>query len=87
MAALIDSAIQRSPMPPSAVTLGTHESAYVATTESIQLAPELNSSITHILRSKDPLDAQEFNSVEYINKIFPNGMSSLEKPTELIKVK
>ncbi|KAF9114222.1 Vacuolar protein sorting-associated protein 53 [Mortierella sp. AM989] len=75
MAALIDSAIQRSPMPPSAVTLGTHESAYVATTESIQLAPELNSSITHILRSKDPLDAQEFNSVEYINKIFPNEHS------------
>ncbi|KAF8936214.1 Vacuolar protein sorting-associated protein 53 [Dissophora ornata] len=48
-------------------------SAYVTTTDAIQLAPELNSSITHILRSKDPLDAQEFSSVEYINKIFPNA--------------
>jgi hypothetical protein len=51
----------------------TDDTAYVTTTEAIQLAPELNSSITHILRSKDPLDAQEFSSVEYINKIFPNG--------------
>ncbi|KAK3809950.1 MAG: Vps53-like protein [Benniella sp.] len=53
----------------------SQESAYVATTEAIQLAPELNSSITHILRSKDPLDAQEFNTVEYINRIFPNEHS------------
>ncbi|KAI8601751.1 Vps53-like protein, partial [Dissophora ornata] len=52
-------------------------SAYVTTTDAIQLAPELNSSITHILRSKDPLDAQEFSSVEYINKIFPNAEHSL----------
>ena len=51
----------------------TDDTAYVTTTEAIHLAPELNSSITHILRSKDPLDAQEFSSVEYINKIFPNG--------------
>lgn len=55
------------------------ESAYVTTTEAIQLAPELNSSITHILRSKDPLDAQEFNSVEYINRIFPNGTGIAEQ--------
>ncbi|KAG0200788.1 Vacuolar protein sorting-associated protein 53 [Mortierella sp. GBA30] len=48
------------------------KSTYVSTTDTIQLAPELNSSITHILRSKDPLDAQEFSSVEYINRIFPN---------------
>ncbi|KAG0212026.1 Vacuolar protein sorting-associated protein 53 [Mortierella sp. NVP41] len=51
------------------------DKAYVTTTEAIQLAPELNSSITHILRSKDPLDAQEFSSVEYINRIFPNEHS------------
>ncbi|KAG0294641.1 Vacuolar protein sorting-associated protein 53 [Linnemannia gamsii] len=51
------------------------DTAYVTTTDAIQLAPELNSSITHILRSKDPLDAQEFSSVEYINKIFPNEHS------------
>ncbi|KAF9931942.1 Vacuolar protein sorting-associated protein 53 [Linnemannia zychae] len=51
------------------------DTAYVTTTEAIQLAPELNSSITHILRSKDPLDAQEFSSVEHINKIFPNEHS------------
>ncbi|KAG0239768.1 Vacuolar protein sorting-associated protein 53 [Actinomortierella wolfii] len=48
---------------------------YVATAEAIKLAPELNSSITTILRSSDPLDAQEFSSVEYINKIFPNEHS------------
>jgi len=62
-------------MPPQspAIGAGPLSSAYVSTTDAIQLAPELNSSITHILRSKDPLDAQEFSSVEYINKIFPNG--------------
>ncbi|KAF9172950.1 Vacuolar protein sorting-associated protein 53 [Mortierella sp. AD011] len=62
-------------MSPSVATPGAHEPTFVTTTDSIQLAPELNSSITHILRSKDPLDAQEFNSVEYINKIFPNEHS------------
>ncbi|KAF9117730.1 Vacuolar protein sorting-associated protein 53 [Mortierella sp. 14UC] len=56
-------------------TTAADDTAYVTTTEAIQLAPELNSSITHILRSKDPLDAQEFSSVEYINKIFPNEHS------------
>lgn len=56
-------------------TTTTDDTAYVTTTEAIHLAPELNSSITHILRSKDPLDAQEFSSVEYINKIFPNEHS------------
>ncbi|KAG0021886.1 Vacuolar protein sorting-associated protein 53 [Entomortierella chlamydospora] len=62
-------------MSPNVATPGAHEPTFVTTTDSIQLAPELNSSITHILRSKDPLDAQEFNSVEYINKIFPNEHS------------
>ncbi|KAF9326080.1 Vacuolar protein sorting-associated protein 53 [Podila minutissima] len=61
----------KSPMPGGA----TSQSTYVTTTEAIKLAPELNSSITTILRSKDPLDAQEFSSVEYINKIFPNEHS------------
>ncbi|KAF9143847.1 Vacuolar protein sorting-associated protein 53 [Mortierella sp. GBA39] len=56
-------------------TTTADDTAYVTTTEAIHLAPELNSSITHILRSKDPLDAQEFSSVEYINKIFPNEHS------------
>ncbi|KAG9063912.1 Vacuolar protein sorting-associated protein 53 [Linnemannia hyalina] len=56
-------------------TTTADDTAYVTTTEAIHLAPELNSSITHILRSKDPLDAQEFSSVEYINKIFPNEYS------------
>ncbi|KAG0369845.1 Vacuolar protein sorting-associated protein 53 [Gamsiella multidivaricata] len=65
----------KSPMPNSAGPAATQESVYVATTDAIQLAPELNFSITHILRSKDPLDAQEFSSVEYINKIFPNEHS------------
>lgn len=59
----------KSPMPGGTAS----QSTYVSTTEAIKLAPELNSSITTILRSKDPLDAQEFTSVEYINKIFPNG--------------
>ncbi|KAG0305385.1 Vacuolar protein sorting-associated protein 53 [Dissophora globulifera] len=73
-AATISSAIHsKSPMPATAGS--AQDSAYVTTTEAIQLAPELNSSITHILRSKDPLDAQEFSSVEYINKIFPNEHS------------
>lgn len=63
----------KSPMPGGA----TSQSTYVTTTEAIKLAPELNSSITTILRSKDPLDAQEFSSVEYINKIFPNGKKPL----------
>ncbi|KAG0342832.1 Vacuolar protein sorting-associated protein 53 [Podila horticola] len=61
----------KTPMPGGA----TSQSTYVTTTEAIKLAPELNSSITTILRSKDPLDAQEFSSVEYINKIFPNEHS------------
>ncbi|KAF9215571.1 Vacuolar protein sorting-associated protein 53 [Podila verticillata] len=61
----------KSPMPGGTAP----QSTYVSTTEAIKLAPELNSSITTILRSKDPLDAQEFSSVEYINKIFPNEHS------------
>ncbi|KAG0253525.1 Vacuolar protein sorting-associated protein 53 [Linnemannia exigua] len=56
-------------------TAAAYDTAYVTTSETIQLAPELNSSIIHILRSKDPLDAQEFSSVEYINKILPNEHS------------
>ncbi|KAF9940765.1 Vacuolar protein sorting-associated protein 53 [Modicella reniformis] len=67
--------LTRNPTPGGSGIMTLQESAYVTTTETIQLAPELNSSITHILRSKDPLDAQEFNSVEYINKIFPNEHS------------
>ncbi|KAF9903384.1 Vacuolar protein sorting-associated protein 53, partial [Lobosporangium transversale] len=61
-------------------------SSYVPTTEAIQLAPELNSSITHILRSKDPLDAQEFSAVEYINKIFPNEHSLATVDQVLLKL-
>ncbi|KAF9437399.1 Vacuolar protein sorting-associated protein 53 [Entomortierella beljakovae] len=80
-AAAANLVILKSPMPHSAATPGRHESTFVTTTESIQLAPELNSSITHILRSKDPLDAQEFNSVEYINKIFPNGEKRVQEPS------
>lgn len=69
----------KSPMPGGA----TSQSTYVTTTEAIKLAPELNSSITTILRSKDPLDAQEFSSVEYINKIFPNGKKGVIVRTRL----
>ncbi|KAF9570850.1 Vacuolar protein sorting-associated protein 53 [Mortierella alpina] len=64
-----------SPMTGGGAFNSSQKTTYVSTTETIQLAPELNSSITHILRSKDPLDAQEFSSVEYINKVFPNEHS------------
>ncbi|KAF9581275.1 Vacuolar protein sorting-associated protein 53 [Lunasporangiospora selenospora] len=53
----------------------TSQTPFVGTSDVINLAPELNTSITNILRSKDPLDAQDFNSVEYINRIFPNESS------------
>ncbi|KAF9167075.1 Vacuolar protein sorting-associated protein 53 [Actinomortierella ambigua] len=59
---------------------------YVATADAIKLAPELNSSITTILRSSDPLDAQEFSSVEYINKIFPNEHSLKSVDQVLIRL-
>ncbi|KAI1319351.1 Vacuolar protein sorting-associated protein 53 [Mortierella claussenii] len=77
MAAASDTAALLPKSSLSSSTAGTsmQESSYVSTTETIRLAPELNSSITHILRSKDPLDAQEFSSVEYINRIFPNEHS------------
>ncbi|KAF8980471.1 Vacuolar protein sorting-associated protein 53 [Entomortierella lignicola] len=86
MTSVINSSIQKSSMPPSPATQSTREATYVATTESIQLAPELNSSITNILRSKDPLDAQEFSSVEYINKIFPNEHSLATVDQVLLKL-
>ncbi|KAG0242519.1 Vps53-like protein [Mortierella sp. GBAus27b] len=69
---------------PGVTTL--QESPYVTTTEAIQLAPELNSSITHILRSKDPLDTQEFSSVEHINRIFPNEHSLAAVDQVLVKL-
>ncbi|GJJ76476.1 vacuolar protein sorting-associated protein 53 [Entomortierella parvispora] len=78
-------------LPPQspAVGAGQQSSAYVSTADAMQLAPELNSSITHILRSKDPLDAQEFSSVEYINKIFPNehSLSSVDQVLQRLQVK
>ncbi|KAF9417715.1 Vacuolar protein sorting-associated protein 53, partial [Podila epigama] len=67
-------------------TPAPQQDSYVPTADSIKLAPELNSSITTILRSKDPLDAQEFNSVEYINKIFPNEHSLSAVDQVLLKL-
>ncbi|KAF9181642.1 Vacuolar protein sorting-associated protein 53 [Haplosporangium sp. Z 767] len=78
-----------SPGTDHATAAGSSESAYVTTTGTIQLAPELNSSIIRILRSRDPLDAQEFSSVDYINRIFPNehSLASVDQVLAKLQIK
>lgn len=45
--------------------------------ESFRLSPELDNALSTILDTKDPLDSLEFNPIEYINRMFPNGESQL----------
>ena len=44
---------------------------------SMVLSSELNEALSDALPSSDPLDNAVFNPVEYINKLFPNGIKHL----------
>lgn len=39
----------------------------------IKFPPELENSISKILKANDPIDSNEFNPIEYLNKMLPNG--------------
>ena len=42
---------------------------------SIEISPEVQSTIEQVLNSDDPLDKSDFNLVNYINELFPNEQS------------
>ena len=48
---------------------------------------ELDNLLSEILPSDDPLDDPNFNPIDYINKIFPNGKSFEELNLFLICVR
>jgi hypothetical protein len=39
----------------------------------IKFPPELENSISKILKANDPIDNNDFNPIEYLNKMLPNG--------------
>ena len=39
----------------------------------IKFPPELENSISEILQANDPIDNNDFNPIEYLNKMLPNG--------------
>jgi hypothetical protein len=51
----------------NALTVGTEPQS------TQQANMEINKIITSILGSTDPLDGSEFDPIDYINGIFPNG--------------
>lgn len=47
----------------------------IQTQLSIEISPEVQSTIEQVLNSDDPLDKSDFNLVGYINELFPNEQS------------
>ena len=41
--------------------------------EEEDIPPELDEILSEILPSDDPLDDPNFNPIDYINRLFPNG--------------
>lgn len=39
----------------------------------IKFPPELENSISKILKANDPIDSNDFIPIEYLNKMLPNG--------------
>ncbi len=39
----------------------------------IKFPPELENSISEILQTNDPIDNNNFNPIEYLNQMLPNG--------------
>ncbi|KAL6064374.1 Vacuolar protein sorting-associated protein 53 [Balamuthia mandrillaris] len=49
--------------------------------------PELHAAITEILPSNDPLDAPDFDPVDYINHMFPNEQSLVDVDKAISRLK
>ncbi len=49
-------------------------SATVSVTEA-DLSPEFKDIISKVLQQHEPLDDPNFNSTDYINRMFPSGLS------------
>lgn len=41
----------------------------------IELSDEVQAAIEQVLQSEDPLDKLDFNTTEYINRLFPNEIA------------
>jgi hypothetical protein len=54
-----------------------NESVYYDQATVLNLSPHLETQVSSILQAKDPLDAPQFDPTEYINRLFPNGSSSI----------
>lgn len=59
----------------SSVEGSQQDSQYYDQAHALDLSPQLESKVSTILKVKDPLDAPHFDPTEYINRLFPNGMS------------
>lgn len=55
----------------------------------IEFPPEVQNAIEQVLPSTDPLDHPDFNSVDYINKLFPTeqSLSNIDEVTGRMKMK
>lgn len=43
----------------------------------VKVSPHLETKALSILQVKNPLDSPDFDPTEYINKLFPNGKTTL----------
>ncbi|PKK67113.1 vacuolar protein sorting-associated protein 53 [Rhizophagus irregularis] len=55
----------------------------------IKFPPELENSISKILKANDPIDSNEFNPIEYLNKMLPNeyALASIDETTKRLQHK
>lgn len=53
------------------------DSVYYDQMSALDLSPQLETQVSTILQIKDPLDAPQFDPTEHINRLFPNGSSTM----------
>ncbi|GBB95458.1 hypothetical protein RclHR1_02540012 [Rhizophagus clarus] len=55
----------------------------------IKFPPELEDSISKILKTNDPIDNSDFNPIEYLNKMLPNehALASIDETTKRLQHK